>query len=118
MAAAMSGKIKLGAKSCIIISGGNIDLNLISKIIDRGLGLRGRICELSVIVDDLPGNLSKLTQEIGNLNANILDVRHDRVSKDLSLRQTRIDFVLETTSVEHIEKIKKVLATIAVRVIS
>ncbi len=118
MAAAMSGKVKLGAKSCIIISGGNIDLNLISKIIDRGLSLRGRICELSVIVDDLPGNLSKLTQEIGNLNANVLDVRHDRVSKDLSLRQTRIDFVLETTSVEHIEKIKKALATIAVRVIS
>lgn len=118
MAAAMSGKIQLGAKSCIIISGGNIDLNLISKIIERGLSLRGRICELSVIVDDLPGNLSRLTQTIGDLNANILDVRHDRVSKDLSLRQTRIAFVLETTSLEHIEKIKTALASIAVKVVT
>jgi threonine dehydratase, medium form len=109
MAAAMQRGLNLGKKCCIIISGGNIDLNIISKIIDRGQIIRGRLCELSVIVDDLPGNLSRLTKVIAEQKANILEVRHDRVSKGLSLRETRIDFVLETSSLDHVEQIKSVL---------
>lgn len=109
MAAIMHRPLKLGKKCCVIISGGNIDLNIVSKIIDRGQIQRGRLCELSVIVDDLPGNLNRLTEAIATQKANILEVRHDRVSQGLSLRETRIDFVLETTSIEHVEKIKKAL---------
>jgi threonine dehydratase len=117
LAAAMHRGLDLGKKCCVIISGGNIDLNIISKIIDRGLILRGRLCELSVIVDDLPGNLSRLTQTIALEKANILEVRHDRVSQGLSLRETRIDFTLETLSMEHVEKIKKVLEATGVKII-
>ncbi|WP_374035128.1 threonine ammonia-lyase [Bdellovibrio bacteriovorus] len=117
MAAAMSRGLDLGKKTCVIISGGNIDLNIVSKIIDRGQILRGRLCELSVIVDDLPGNLSRLTQAIAAQKANILEVRHDRVSKGLSLRETRIDFVLETTSIEHVERIKRALEETGAKVI-
>ncbi len=109
MAAIMNRPLDLGKKCCVIVSGGNIDLNIVSKIIDRGQILRGRLCELSVIVDDLPGNLNRLTEAIASQKANILEVRHDRVSQGLSLRETRIDFVLETTSIEHVEKIKKAL---------
>jgi threonine dehydratase len=116
MAAAMQRGLNLGKKCCILISGGNIDLNVVSKIIDRGQIIRGRLCELSVIVDDLPGNLSRLTQVIAQEKANILEVRHDRVSKGLSLRETRIDFVLETTSLEHAEKIRKSLEEIGAKV--
>ncbi|KHD89488.1 MAG: threonine dehydratase [Bdellovibrio sp. ArHS] len=117
MAAAMSRSLNLGKKCCVIVSGGNIDLNIISKIIDRGQILRGRLCELSVIVDDLPGNLSRLTQAIAGQKANILEVRHDRVSQGLSLRETRIDFVLETSSIEHVEKIKRALEDTGAKVI-
>lgn len=109
MAAAMSRSLNLGKRCCIIVCGGNIDLNIVAKIIDRGQIIRGRLCELSVIVDDLPGNLSRLTRAIAEEKANILEVRHARVSKGLSLRETRIDFVLETSSIEHVEKIKKAL---------
>ncbi len=109
MAAAMHRGLDLGKKCCIIVSGGNIDLNVVSKIIDRGQIVRGRLCELSVIVDDLPGNLSKLTKVIAEQRANVLEVRHDRVSKGLSLRETRIDFVLETSSLEHVERIMAAL---------
>ncbi len=118
MAAAMQGKIQLGKKCCILISGGNIDLNIVSKIIDRGQILGGRLCELSVIVDDIPGNLSRLTQAIADQKANVLEVKHDRVSKGLSLRQTRIDFTLETTSIDHVEKIKRALEETGARIIS
>lgn len=117
MAAAMSRGLDLGKKTCVIISGGNIDLNIVSKIIDRGQILRGRLCELSVIVDDLPGNLSRLTQAIAQQKANILEVRHDRVSKGLSLRETRIDFVLEATSIDHVERIKRALEETGAKVV-
>lgn len=117
MAAAMSRNLNLGKKSCIIISGGNIDLNIVAKIIDRGQIVRGRLCELSVIVDDLPGNLSKLTEVIAQERANILEVRHARVSKGLSLRETRIDFVLETSSIEHVAKIQRALEATGAKII-
>lgn len=117
MAAAMHRGLDLGKKCCIIVSGGNIDLNVVSKIIDRGQIVRGRLCELSVIVDDLPGNLSKLTKVIAEQRANVLEVRHDRVSKGLSLRETRIDFVLETSSLEHVERIMTALESEGAKVL-
>ncbi len=115
MAAAMNRSLPLGEKTCVFLSGGNIDLNLIAKVIDRGQIKRGRLVELSVIVDDLPGNLSRLTQVLAQNRANILEVHHDRVTQGLYLRETRIDFVLETSSPEHAESIMKALAATGAR---
>jgi threonine dehydratase len=109
MAAIMNKKLSLGKKTCVILSGGNVDLNVISKIIEKGQTKRGRLVELSVVVDDLPGNLNRLTKAIAEQKANILEVHHDRISQGLFLRETRIDFVLETSSPEHIERIKEAL---------
>lgn len=109
LAAVLSNKFKLGAKSCVLVCGGNIDLNIISSIIQRGQIQRGRLCELSVIVPDIPGSLSQLTKVLADFRANVLQVHHDRMRRDLDLKQTRIDFVIETTSHEHIEQIKKAL---------
>jgi threonine dehydratase len=109
MAAAMNRQLNLGKKTCVILSGGNVDLNIIAKIIEKGQIKRGRLAELSVIVDDLPGNLNRLTKAIAEQKANILEVHHDRISQGLFLRETRIDFVLETSSPEHIQKIKQAL---------
>lgn len=99
-------KEKLGKKSCVLLCGGNIDLNIIAKVIERGQIQRGRLIKLSVVVPDLPGTLQRLTQVIADQKANILEVHHDRVTQGLFLRETRIDFVLETFSLDHIEKIK------------
>lgn len=109
MAAAMTQGLQLGKKSCVILCGGNIDLNIISKVIEKGQIARGRLVELSVVVDDLPGNLAKLTAAIAGQKANVLEVKHDRIQQGLYLRETKIDFVLETTSHEHVEKIKSAL---------
>jgi len=109
LAAVLSNKFKLGAKSCVLVCGGNIDLNIISSIIQRGQIQRGRLCELSVIVPDIPGSLSQLTKVLADFRANVLQVHHDRMRRDLDLKQTRIDFVIETTSHEHIEQIKQAL---------
>ncbi len=100
-------KLDLGEKTCVLLCGGNIDLNIVSKVIERGQIQRGRLVKMSVIVDDTPGTLQKLTQIIAGQNANILEVHHDRVTQGLFLRETRIDFVLETISFEQIIKIEK-----------
>ncbi len=116
LAAALSKKINLGHKSCMLVCGGNIDLNIVSDIINRGQIQRGRLCELSVIVPDVPGSLSRLTQIIAENRANVLEVHHDRLRQGLSLKETRIDFVLETTSHEHIQKIIQELEKIGAKI--
>lgn len=109
LAALMNRKLDYGKKTCVLLCGGNIDLNIIAKVIDRGLIRKGRLVEMSVVVDDLPGNLTRLTKAIAELGGNILEVHHDRVSKGLYLRETKIDFVLETSSEEHVNQIRQAL---------
>jgi threonine dehydratase len=99
-------KLNLGAATCVLVCGGNVDLNMISGVIQHGQIARGRLCELSVIVPDIPGSLSRLTQILADNRANILEVHHDRIGTDLGMKQTKIDFVIETISHEHIEAIR------------
>jgi len=106
LAALIAKKAKPVGKTVVVVGGGNIDLNIISRIVEKGLVRKGRLVELSVIVDDLPGNLNRLTNILAENRANVLEVHHDRVSFDLDLRKTRIEFVIETTSREHVEKIR------------
>lgn len=107
----------LGAKTCVLVSGGNIDLNIISQVIQRGQIQRGRLCELSVIAPDVPGSLSRLTQVLAEHRANVLEVHHDRIRSGLNLKETRIDFVIETTSLQHIEIIRKALIQLGAKII-
>lgn len=116
-AAVMNRTLKLGSKTCVILSGGNIDLNIVSKVIEKGQIKRGRLVQLSVIVEDVPGRLNQLTEIIANQRANILQVHHDRLSEGLFLRETKIDFELETTSLEHIEAIKQAIIKLGGRLV-
>jgi threonine dehydratase len=109
LAAVLSHKIKLGNTNCVLVSGGNIDLNIVSQIIQRGQIQRGRLSEMSVIVKDIPGSLSQLTKILAEHKANILEVHHDRIQSGLNLKETKIDFVIETTSREHIKQIREAL---------
>lgn len=117
LAAVLYEKVQLTGPTCIVLSGGNIDLNLVNSIIDSGLRSSGRLARISVIVSDLPGQLAALTKEFAEARANVLDVIHDRVSPELSLRQTRIDFLLETMSFEHINEIKNIIRQRNIRIL-
>ncbi|MEK6555073.1 MAG: ACT domain-containing protein, partial [Bdellovibrionota bacterium] len=101
--------LKLGKRSCILLSGGNIDLNLVAQIVDRGLSQSGRVARLTLVVPDKPGQLNKITQIVAQQGANILEVEHDRLDSDLHIRETAIRLSLETKSREHIEEIKSAL---------
>ena len=109
VAAVLHRKLNLGKKTCVILSGGNIDLNIMAKVINLGLIRKGRLVDLSVVVDDLPGNLNRLTKTIAEMGGNVLEVRHDRISEGLLLRETKIDFSLETKSVQHAQDIRDAL---------
>lgn len=109
LAAVLSRKVPLMKKNAILVCGGNIDLNIVSQVIQRGQIQRGRLSEMSVIVADVPGSLSQLTRVLADHKANILEVHHDRVKHGLNLKETKIDFVIETTGHNHIQEIRQAL---------
>jgi threonine dehydratase len=115
-AVALAALLKLGGRLrgpvCLIVSGGNIDVNLLERIIERGLLRTGRLLRLTVVISDRPGALAGLTAAIGALGANILHIVHDRLSSNLPLSQTRVELSLETRGVEHNRKITERLEAI------
>ncbi|MCB0363845.1 MAG: threonine ammonia-lyase [Bdellovibrionaceae bacterium] len=117
LAAAAKKSFKLGKKTALVLSGGNVDLNALANIIERGLGRRGRLARLKVIVSDMPGTMHRLTAVIAEKRANILEVYHDRLGMGLDISETSIEFLLETRSKEHVEEIKKALAEAGSRVV-
>ena len=108
LAAIMSGCLSdLGEKTCLILSGGNIDMNTISQVIRRGLTQAGRIARFRVVVPDHPGILNSLTDVIAQHEANVLEVYHDRLGSQLNLQETVIEFLLEIRDLDQFDRIVK-----------
>lgn len=112
LAAAAKANWNLGEKTCIVLCGGNVDLNTIAKVIERGLSQKGRLTRIRVRVADKPGMLHALTGAIAEKQANILQVNHDRLSANLALNETQIEFLLETKSADHIDEIKQAMTSL------
>jgi threonine dehydratase len=94
----------------MIISGGNIDPNLLSKIIERGLAKDGRLVRIRVLGRDRPGELARICQHAADVGANILEVTHNRAFANLEVGGVEIDFILETRGHDHVEQLLKVLS--------
>ena len=118
MAALMYREFPGSQNAVVVLSGGNVDLNTISKVIQRGLLESKRQAQISVIADDFPGTLNKISAVIGEQRANILQVEHSRAKREIGLRETRIDFLLETIDEAHIEDICKALKSLGIKVVS
>ncbi|HET9682903.1 MAG TPA: threonine ammonia-lyase [Gemmatimonadaceae bacterium] len=112
LAAMLSGQLPLRADDVVvmILSGGNIDVNLVERIVDRGLVADGRLARLAVTVRDRPGHLARLTEIVAEEGANVLDVAHSRAFADISVRDVRIAMVLETRGREHMDAVVARLA--------
>jgi threonine dehydratase len=117
LAALLAGRVKPGKKCCVLLSGGNIDMNIVEKVIERGLCRHGRLVAFSVVVDDVPGMLNKITTCLAAERANVLQVEHNRTAPNLALLETRIDFLVETNSEEHAAHIKSALKGLGIKVI-
>src|SRR5687768_18042499 len=90
----------------MLLSGGNIDVSLMSRIIERGLVQDGRRAYMRVRVKDRPGALAALTQTLAELGANILKLDHNRSTAGLWVTEAEIDLGLETRGRVHVEQIK------------
>ena len=96
-----------GKKIILVICGGNIDVNLLERIIDRGLIESNRKVRISIPISDRPGVLHQLTGIIKNVGANILQVVHDRDSTDTGITGTNVFFTLETKGESHMKELLK-----------
>lgn len=111
VAAAMSDKVAIGGKKVVcVVSGGNVDVNILSRIIDKGLQHTGRLAEFTVEVADKPGQLIGLLEVIANTGANIFNISHDRVSSSINVGKCLVDVVVETRNVDHSKKMFDALA--------
>jgi len=94
-----------GRRVVIIASGGNIDLNLIDRMIQKGLVTSGRLAIFEVTADDVPGSLHTITGVIAAHRGNIITVEHHRLDHDLPVGRTRVVFTVETRTREHLAQI-------------
>jgi threonine dehydratase len=111
VAALMSGKISgiEGNTVVIILSGGNIDVNRLSRIIDKGLVNDGRLARLRVDVPDRPGELARILAAVAELRANIIEVQHHRAFAEGPVGSTAIELTIETRGRDHLNEILKSL---------
>jgi threonine dehydratase len=96
-------------KVVCVVSGGNIDVNLISRIIERGLVKEGRRVMLAVRVPDRPGSLAGILGTVANEKANVIEVHHERAFLQGPVGDTEILLTLETKGPEHVESLKNAL---------
>lgn len=88
-----------------VLCGGNIDVNILSRIIDRGLVDDGRLARLEITGRDRPGLLAGLTAVVAKLGANVLESTHSRAFADISVGEVAVSLTLETRGREHVEEI-------------
>jgi threonine dehydratase len=92
-----------GRRVAIVVSGGNIDARLLASILMRGLVREGRLVRLRAELPDLPGALSRVSGIIGSHAGNIVEVHHQRLFHDTSVRRAELDVVVETQNRRHVE---------------
>jgi len=107
LAALMAGRIhpRPDDHVALILSGGNIDVNIVSRIIDRGLVRDGRLARLMVKVRDRPGMLARLTDRVARTGANVLEIAHRRAFADIRVGDVEIVMHLETRGRDHVDQI-------------
>ena len=99
----------LGRQVVLVVSGGNIDIPLLERVVPRALLEKRRLLILRVALPDTPGSLGRLTALLGQAGANILHLFHDRLARELPLDYTRVELNLETRGPEHGEAVLEAL---------
>ena len=110
VAAAMFKKLPIECKKTVcIVSGGNIDVNILSRVINRGLLKSGRIADLTIEMLDKPGQLKEVSRIIADLGANVIRVRHNQGGENTDINDCYLKISMETRNLRHLCEIKKAL---------
>jgi threonine dehydratase len=108
LAACLAGKVPelKGAKVVLPLCGGNIDLNTLGRVIERGLASDGRLCRFTATISDRPGGLAKFAGLIAEEGASVVDIEHDRAFSSEDISTVTVHCVIETRDNEHIDGLK------------
>jgi len=108
LAACLSGKLKefAGKRVVLLLSGGNIDPNVLSRVIERGLVADGRLCRFTAIISDRPGGLADLATRIASNGANIKQVVHDRAFGSSDVSAVHVRCTVETRNHQHLAELR------------
>jgi len=99
-----------GKKTAMIVSGGNIDVNMIARVIEKGLVKDGRLVRLVVQIEDRPGGLARLLALVAEHGGNVIEIHHDRAFGKSAFGDTEVELTLEARGREHVEELKAGLA--------
>jgi len=101
----------VGRRVLVVASGGNIDLNVASRVIERGLAAAGRLCRVAVQLSDTPGALARLLGLLADTEANLIQVDHDRNFAPADVTLVNVSLVLETRDRDHIDRVSRALSS-------
>ena len=119
VAAAMFGKVDIrGKKTVCLLSGGNIDVNILSRVISRGLTIAGRNSTLTLQLEDKPGQLTDVSEIISRNGGNVVRVHYNQADPNLAITSCYLTLSIETRDGEQVEKIKKDLAASGFQLVS
>lgn len=119
VAAAMFNKVDIkGKKVCCLVSGGNIDVTILSRVIKRGLLKSGRSFSLTIELMDKPGQLKDVSAIIADLGGNVISVHHERANEGSDINGCFLRIVLETRNFEHIKQIKRELTNKGFKIVN
>jgi threonine dehydratase len=104
-----------GKTTVLVLGGGNIDVNLLSRIIERGLAKDGRLIRLEAKIEDRPGALARLLELVAAEGGNVLEVHHDRTFSRAALDEVEVELTLETRGREHVERLVRNLRKLGFR---
>ncbi len=118
VAAALSRKVPLKGKTVCLVSGGNIDVTILSRVINRALIKEGRLADITVELVDKPGQLMDVSSIVASSGANVVGVFHDKTGHEKNLTNCTLRLSMETRDFEHIGKIKEKLASAGYQLVS
>ena len=98
-----------GKKVCCLLSGGNIDVTILSRVINRGLQMSGRLADLTIELLDKPGQLQGVSDIISNLGGNVVSVAHDKADLNSDINACYLRISMETRNQNHVDEIKSEL---------
>ena len=108
VAAAMFGKVDIvGKKTVCLVSGGNIDVTILSRVINRALIKEGRIADITVELMDKPGQLVEVSTIVARSGANVIGCFHDKTGKEADINGCTLRISMETRDHDHVKEIKK-----------
>ena len=118
VAAVLFGKVDVSEKKTVcVVSGGNIDVTTISRVLTKGLTKTGRITEITTKIADKPGSLISLLQIVAKTGANIININHSREDKESDIVDCIVKMTLETRNLQHVDDIERELISAGYRLL-